>query len=154
MCGDAKARVQGGKVMTFSDCRSTHRWSSIGGTLHVPYPPILRPVLQKFLIFSIKKIIKNPQNSSKLYPFFQLSDLFTCIVLKFVVWLFLWISLSWEIWIIFGRFEFVIRLLFLHIMLTFVLVWISNQIKIIVLENIVSNRKILKAIGFLWIFNW
>lgn len=148
MCGDAKARVQGGKVMTFSDCRSTHRWSSY---LTPRYYVLF---YRSFWFFSIKKIIKNPQNSSKLYPFFQLSDLFTCIVLKFVVWLFLWISLSWEIWIIFGRFEFVIRLLFLHIMLTFVLVWISNQIKIIVLENIVSNRNILKAIGFLWIFNW
>lgn len=159
MCGDAKARVQGGKVMTFTDCKSTHRWSaSEGTTLYVPYPPKLRPVaLQSFWFFFYQKPSKFKQ---KLYPFpdqfSQLSYLFTSIIVKFIVWHFLWISFSWKIWIIIGRIVFVIRLLFLHIMLTFVhvLVWISNHIKIIVLENIVSDINIPKTIASLWIFNW
>lgn len=111
----------------------------------------------KFLIFFYQKPSKFKQ---KLYPFpdqfSQLSYLFTSIIVKFIVWHFLWISFSWKIWIIIGRIVFVIRLLFLHIMLTFVhvLVWISNHIKIIVLENIVSDINIPKTIASLWIFNW
>lgn len=111
----------------------------------------------KFLIFFYQKLSKFKQ---KLYPFpdqfSQLSYLFTSIIVKFIVWHFLWISFSWKIWIIIGRIVFVIRLLFLHIMLTFVhvLVWISNHIKIIVLENIVSDINIPKTIASLWIFNW
>lgn len=133
MCGDAKARVQGGKVMTFTDCRSTHRWSaSEGTTLYVPYPRNYVLLLYRVWFFFYQKPSKFKQKLCPFPdPFSQLSYLFTIIIVKIIVWHFVWISFSWKIWIIIGRIVFVIRLLFLHIMLTFVhvFVWISDHIK-------------------------
>lgn len=102
--------------------------------LHYMYltPETTSCCFTEFPIFFYQKPSKFKQ---KLYPFpdpfSQLSYLFTSIIVKFIVWHFVWISFSWKIWIIIGRIVFVIRLLFLHIMLTFVHVFvrISNHIK-------------------------